>query len=78
MAEFYLPCQAKEPGDSFFHDHQDDGRQPLQPSIWIQNVPTPLVSGPELDQSEFHRGGIDEAAVQTGEGRVAEIQRAAG
>jgi hypothetical protein len=62
---FHLPCQAQEAGDSFFHDHQDDGRQRLQPSIWIQNVPVPWVPEAEpLDQPENHRDGVDEAAVQ--------------
>jgi hypothetical protein len=62
---FYLPSQAQDPGDSFFHDYKEDGRRPLQPSIWIQNVLVPLAPEAELlDQPENHRDGVDEAAVQ--------------
>jgi len=33
---FYLPCQAKEPGQSFFQDFSE-GRSPLDPINWIEN-----------------------------------------
>ena len=39
---FYLPCQAKNSGDSFFHDHAEAGRQLLTPSIWMENIVVPL------------------------------------
>jgi hypothetical protein len=34
---FYLPCQAKNPEDSFFLDHNDKGRGPLDVCQWIEN-----------------------------------------
>jgi hypothetical protein len=55
---FYLPCQAKEPSDSFFTDHSDKRRAPLDPYQWAKfaanrarpepeivpvTMPTPLV-----------------------------------
>src|SRR4029077_9867813 len=39
---FYLPCQAKNPGESFFHDHAEGERRHLQPAIWLQNMTVPL------------------------------------
>ena len=39
---FYLPCQAKDPKQSFFIDHNNAGRSPLDPVIWIENGPIPL------------------------------------
>ena len=38
---FYLPCQAENPQDSFFHEHIE-GRHPLNPSTWIENSAIPL------------------------------------
>ena len=38
---FYLPCQAANPQDSFFHEHIE-GRHPLNPSTWIENSAIPL------------------------------------
>jgi hypothetical protein len=38
---FYLPCQAKNSDDSFFHEHIE-GRYPLRPSTWIDNSAVPL------------------------------------
>ena len=62
---FYLPCKAQEPGDSFFHDYCGDERQPLQPSIWLQNMTFPLQPGIEvLGQPEISRAGVDEVLVQ--------------
>jgi hypothetical protein len=34
---FYLPCQAKNPEDSFFLDHNGEGRGPLDVCQWIEN-----------------------------------------
>jgi len=31
---FYLPCQAANPADSFFIDHNSASRQPLDPYVW--------------------------------------------
>ena len=31
---FYLPCQAENPADSFFIDHNSASRQPLDPYVW--------------------------------------------
>ena len=31
---FYLPCQARDPANSFFIDHDAPGRQPLDPYVW--------------------------------------------
>ena len=62
---FYLPCQAQEPEHSFFVDHREDGRQPLQPSIWIRNATIPLQ--PELEpavQPGALGDAVDEALVE--------------
>jgi hypothetical protein len=40
-AIFYLPCQAANPQDSFFHEHLE-GRHPLNPSTWIEKSAIPL------------------------------------
>ena len=31
---FYLPCQAENPANSFFIDHNSASRQPLDPYVW--------------------------------------------
>ena len=31
---FYLPCQAQNPANSFFIDHNAPGRLPLDPYVW--------------------------------------------
>jgi hypothetical protein len=62
---FYLPCQAQEPGDSFFQDHAEGERRPLQPAIWLQNMTFALVPGIEvLSQPEIPQAGVDEVLVQ--------------
>jgi hypothetical protein len=33
---FYLPCQAKNPSDSFFMDFNDGNRAPLDPYLWAE------------------------------------------
>ena len=43
---FYLPCQAMEPFDSFFHDYNDDKRKLLDPMTWIENT---VVHFPQSD-----------------------------
>jgi len=40
---FYLPCQAKVPTDSFFHDfYNDETRTMLDPKKWIENSVIPF------------------------------------
>jgi hypothetical protein len=68
---FYFPCQAHNPGESFFHDYAGDGRRPLQPAIWLQNMTFPLQPEPEVFQADLPRSGVDEALVQ----RAKEIWR---
>jgi hypothetical protein len=34
---FYLPCQPKNSGDSFFQDYKDDKRKILDPMTWVRN-----------------------------------------
>jgi hypothetical protein len=43
---FYLPSQAEDPSQSFFMYYNDDGREPLDPVLWIENSVAPLQ--PEL------------------------------
>lgn len=33
---FYLPCQAREPADSFFHDHNQARRKILDVEAWVE------------------------------------------
>jgi hypothetical protein len=62
---FYLPCLAQHSGASFFHDHAEGERRPLQPSIWLQNMTFALVPGTEvLGQPEISPAGVDEVLVQ--------------
>jgi hypothetical protein len=62
---FYLPCQAKSSRDRFFQDYCGDDRQPLQPSIWLQNMTFPLQPGIEvLGQPKISQVGVDEVLVQ--------------
>ena len=59
---FYLPCQAKEPSDSFFADYNDDKRKILHPMTWVSNT---VVHFPEVDtkgQPPLWRE-VDETAV---------------
>jgi hypothetical protein len=59
---FYLPCQAHNPGESFFHDYAGGERRPLEPAIWLQNMTFPLQPGFEV--ADLSRSGVDEALVQ--------------
>jgi hypothetical protein len=61
---FYLPCQAQTSRDSFFQDYGGENRQPLQPSIWLQNMTFPLQSEFEVVQADVPRAGVDEVLVQ--------------
>ncbi|MBM6584416.1 hypothetical protein ILT44_29925 [Microvirga sp. BT689] len=44
---FYLPCQAKDPQHSFFHDFNDPKRGPLDLHQWIENCILDLRPDPE-------------------------------
>jgi hypothetical protein len=68
---FYLPCQARNPGESFFHDYAGGERRPLEPAIWLQNMTFPLERGFVVFQADLSRSGVDEALVQ----RAKEIWR---
>ncbi len=61
---FYLPCQAKNPADSFFKVYFDPPRQPLNPTLWLQNTVIPLQ--PESDSLllENRPSGINEALIE--------------
>lgn len=45
---FYLPCQAKNPADSFFLDLNDQQRAPLDPYQWIMAVANRARPEPEI------------------------------
>jgi hypothetical protein len=61
---FYLPCQAKEASDSFFHD--DDKRKMLNPMTWIENtvVPFPKVDDARRNAQQIPPKKVDQAAVE--------------
>jgi hypothetical protein len=62
---FYLPSQAQDPSQSFFHYYNDHGREPLDPLVWIKNAPIPLQPAIEF-QPEVHVGPrkeLDQARV---------------
>jgi len=62
---FHLPCQAQEPGDSFFQDYCGDDRHPLEPSNWLQNMTFHLQPGIEvLGKPEISPACVDEVLVQ--------------
>ena len=46
---YFLPCQAKNPRDSFFWDFKDD-RAELDPIQWIKNITSSLF--PNLSKSK--------------------------
>ncbi len=51
---FYLPCQARNPGESFFWDFKD-GRAALDPTLWIENgiyVPGSLETKSSVSQRQ--------------------------
>ena len=63
---FYLPCQAKDPAQSFFIDYDGPERFPLDAVAWIENGPIPLqpespdcsepwADGKEIDQLRVQR-----------------------
>ena len=47
---FYLPCQAKDPADSFFTDHHEERRAPLDPYQWIMAAANRARPEPEIVQ----------------------------
>jgi hypothetical protein len=62
---FYLPCQAQHSGESFFHNHAEGERRPLQPATWLQNMTLPLQPGFEVVQADVRPPGVDEVLVQS-------------
>ncbi|WP_294532731.1 hypothetical protein, partial [uncultured Rhodoblastus sp.] len=44
---FYLPCQAKNPDDSFFHKFDDAPRGPLNVELWLDDCIAGLRPDPE-------------------------------
>jgi hypothetical protein len=44
---FYLPCQAKNPADSFFHEFNDASRGPLNVERWLDDCIAGLRPDPE-------------------------------
>ena len=62
---FYLPSQAKNPGESFFHDYNDDKRQILDPMAWVMNsvVQFPKVDG-RRNALQTPPKKVDQAAVE--------------
>lgn len=45
---FYLPCQAKDPKDSFFNDFNDKRRVPLDPYLWAKFAANRVHPEPEI------------------------------
>lgn len=39
---FYLPCKAKDPEGSFFQEHLEAARKPLDVDAWMKRVPAPV------------------------------------
>ena len=61
---FYLPCQAKNSGDSFFQDYKDDRRKHLDPMTWVKNS---VVQFPQADDASRHiqqPKEVDQGAVE--------------
>jgi hypothetical protein len=51
---FYLPCQAKDPSHSFFIDHNDPKRGPLDLHEWIEHCILDLRPEPEPQPVPIH------------------------
>jgi hypothetical protein len=47
---FYLPCQARNPDDSFFTDHHEERRAPLDPYQWVMAAANRARPEPEIVQ----------------------------
>jgi hypothetical protein len=58
---FYLPCQAERADQSFFDVYNDSVRRPLDPAIWIRNVPLALSHGYEQRAMENSHLKINQA-----------------
>jgi hypothetical protein len=61
---FYLPGQARNPADSFFHVYFDGRRQPISPSLWIENTTIPLRPELEVLPVEWDGSAINERLVE--------------
>jgi hypothetical protein len=52
---FYLPCKAKNPADSFFHEFTNGGRKALDVDQWV----TRAISDPKFSLSRYEDRGTD-------------------
>src|SRR6266536_3038872 len=65
---FYLPCQAKEPGASFFRDFDDPNHKPLDVVAWVKDAvikekkPPPPPPSSRLDK--MNEQAVDDALRQ--------------
>lgn len=62
---FYLPCQAKEPCESFFTDYNGSGREVLDPLLWIEHSVIPITLEPKpltrCEPKEVNAAGVEKA-----------------
>jgi prepilin-type processing-associated H-X9-DG protein len=61
---FYFPCQAQCPAVSFFMECME-GRNPLNPSTWIENTTVPLQPPLESVEPNIQVSRVDEKMVQS-------------
>lgn len=63
---FFLPCQAKNPNDSFILVSEGQGSIPIDPELWIKNGIVPeLAKSPEIVPSEAdNSSGVDSSQVE--------------
>ena len=62
---FYLPSQAADPSQSFFHDHGGPDRELLNPVLWIENSVVSVAPRHDLpDMPDQDGTKINEALVQ--------------
>jgi hypothetical protein len=62
---FYLPCQAEQFSQSFFHDHSENRRQPLSPSTWLENIVIPFQPEFEPVQPSILRSEVNVALIES-------------
>lgn len=63
---FYLPCRAKDPNGSFFHDLKDGHRRLLNPDEWMRQYPTSsavVISAPSaaISSRTLQPDGVEQA-----------------
>ena len=63
---FYLPCQAKEPGASFFRDFDDPCRKPLDVVAWVKDavIKEPVPLPPAFRPEKVNEQAVDDALRQ--------------